>query len=102
MIRRLLGNKVNEGESNQMANVFHTKCLVKGNTCSLIIGGGSCTSVASTRLVSKLELETTPLHKPCKLQWLSENVEMFVNKQVKVCLKIGKYEDYILYERGSK
>lgn len=61
---------------------------MKGKVCSLIIDGGSCTNVASTRLVSKLELETTPHPKSYKLQWLSENVKMLVNKQVEVCLKL--------------
>jgi hypothetical protein len=96
MVRRMLGNLVKEGDTNQRENLFHTRCLVQGKVCSLIIDGGSCTNVASTRLVSKLDLETKPHPKPYKLQWLNESVEMVVNRQVEVCFKIGKYEDAVL------
>jgi len=58
MIMRFLGNQYKEEESNQMETLFHTRCLVQGKVCSLIIDGGSCTKVASTRFVSKLELES--------------------------------------------
>ncbi|CAJ2636512.1 unnamed protein product [Trifolium pratense] len=96
MVRRMLGNLVKEGDTTQRENLFHTRCLVEGKVCSLIIDGGSCTNVASTRLVSKLNLETKPHPKPYKLQWLNESVEMVVNRQVEVCFEIGKYEDVVL------
>jgi len=96
MIKRFLGNQAKEEESNQRETLFYTRCLVQGNVCSLIIDGGSCTNAASTRLVSKLELETKPRPRSYKLQWLNENVEMLVDKQVDVCFKIGKYEDVVL------
>jgi hypothetical protein len=96
LIRRFLENQAKEEESNQMETLFHTRCLVQGKVCSLIIDGGSCNNVASTRLVSKLELETKPHPRNYKLQWLNENVEMHVDKQVEVCFKIGKYEDDVL------
>ena len=31
----------------QNGNIFHTRCHVYNKVCSLIIGGGSCTNVAS-------------------------------------------------------
>ncbi|KAK2402728.1 hypothetical protein QL285_052222 [Trifolium repens] len=97
MVRRMLGNSVNEEEDTaQRENFFQTRCLVQGKVCCLIIDGGSCTNVASTRLVSKLNLETKPHPKPYKLQWLNESVEMVVNRQVEVCFKIGRYEDVVL------
>ncbi|MCI19695.1 mutant gag-pol polyprotein, partial [Trifolium medium] len=96
MVRRMLRNLVKEEDTNQRENLFHTKCLVQGKVRSLIIDGGSCTNVASTRLVSKLNLETKPHPKPYKLQWLNENVEMVVNRQVEVCFEIAKYEDVVL------
>ena len=43
-------------------NIFHTICTINGKLCSLIVDGGSCTNVASSRLVSKLNLDT----KPCR------------------------------------
>jgi len=42
--------------------------------------GGSCTNVASTRVVEKLRLPTISQSKPYKLQWLSEEGEIVVNK----------------------
>ncbi|XP_050896756.1 uncharacterized protein LOC127103548 [Lathyrus oleraceus] len=96
MVRRMLGSQIKEEDTSQRENLFHTRCFVQGKVCSLIIDGGSCTNVASTRLVSKLKLETKPHPKPYKLQWLNESVEMLVNKKVEVCFKIGKYEDVVL------
>jgi len=67
VVSRLLGSVVNKGEETQRENIFHTRCLMKGHTCSLIIDCGSCTDVVSTRLVDKLSLGTTPHSKPYKL-----------------------------------
>lgn len=58
MVRRLLGVNPKIDDSSQRENIFHTRCLVNGKFCSLIIDGGSCTNVASTRLVTKLNLPT--------------------------------------------
>ena len=96
MIRRLLGSQVVARDQDQRENIFHTRCTIQGKVCSLIIDGGSCTNVASTRLVRKLDLKTTPHPRPYKLQWLSENGELIVNQQVLVSLSIGKYNDDIL------
>jgi len=83
-------------EQAQRENLFHTRCLIKGKVCSLIIDGGSCTNVASETMVQKLGLEEFPHPKPYKLQWLNESGEMAVTRQVQVPLAIGKYEDEIL------
>ena len=45
-------------------------------------GWGSCSNVASQRLIEKLALKTFSHHRDYKLQWLSENEELFVDKQV--------------------
>jgi len=96
VVRHLLGSLVKKGEESQRENIFHTRCLIKGHTCSFIIDGGSCTNVASSRLVQKLSLETTPHPKPYKLQWLSDNGDLVVDKQVFLSFSIGKYSDQIL------
>jgi hypothetical protein len=96
MVRRMFGNQVKEEDTTQRENLFQTRCLVQGKVCALIIDGGSCSNFASTRLVSKLNLDTKSHPKPYKLQWLNETVEMMVNKQVEVCFRIGKYEDVVL------
>jgi len=58
--------------------------------------GGSCTNVASTRVVEKLALTTISHTKPYKLQWLSVEGEIMVNKQVLIKFTIGKYKDEVL------
>jgi len=68
LVRCLLGSLVKEGEESQRENIFHIKCLINGHNCFLIIHGGSCTNVASSRLVQKLSLDTTPHLKTYKLQ----------------------------------
>jgi len=88
MVRRLLGNLSKENERSQRENIFHTRYLIQDKVCSLIIDRGSCTNVVSSRLVSKLNLETKPHPRPYKLQWLSEDGEIGVNKQVNICFSI--------------
>ncbi|XP_019414626.1 PREDICTED: uncharacterized protein LOC109326395 [Lupinus angustifolius] len=96
MVRSLLGSQVREDEESQRENIFHTRCLVSGNVCSLIIHGGSSINVVSTRLISKLNLVTRTHPTAYRLQWLSEVGEMVVNQQAKVPFSIGKCEDSIL------
>ncbi|XP_068497698.1 uncharacterized protein [Phaseolus vulgaris] len=67
MIRRLLGSKMQALDQTQRENIFHTRCSIQGKICSLIVDGGSCTNVASSRLVTKLNLETKLHLRPYKL-----------------------------------
>ena len=96
MIRRLLGGQLKHEEESQRENIFHTRCLINGKVCMVIIDGGSCTNVASARLVSKLNLATKPHPRPYKLQWLSKDGEVQVRQQVEVDISIGKYNDKVL------
>ncbi|XP_019435361.1 PREDICTED: uncharacterized protein LOC109341845, partial [Lupinus angustifolius] len=96
MVRRLLGSQNRNHEESQRENIFHARCLVQGNICTLIIDGGSCANVVSTRTVSKLKLITKAHPTPYRLQWLNDVGEMVVNKQVEVPFSIGKYEDIVL------
>jgi len=63
---------------------------------STIIDGGSCANVASTRVVEELGLPTISHTKPYKLQWLSVEGEIMVNKQVLITFAIEKYKDEVL------
>jgi hypothetical protein len=58
--------------------------------------GGSCTNVASTILVEKLNLTTLKHSRPYKLQWLNDCGEVRVDKQVLATFSIGKYLDEVL------
>ena len=62
----------------------------------MIIDGGSCANVVSPRVVEKLGLPTISHTKPYKLQWLSVEGEIMVNKQVLINFAIGKYKDEVL------
>jgi len=95
VVRRMLGQVPKEFES-QRENIFHIRCLINKKTCSLIIDGGSCVNVASTKVVDKLGLDTIPHAKPYKLSWLSENGEINVDKQVLITFSIGNYKDNVL------
>jgi len=77
-------------DDTQRENIFHTRCTINGKLWSLIVDGGSYTNVASSRLVSNLNLDTKPHPRPYKLQWLSEDEEVKVTQQVEVCLTIGR------------
>ena len=59
----------------------------------MISDGGSCTNVASTSLVEKLNLKTLKHSRPYKLQWLNDCGEVKVNKQMVVSFSIGRYKD---------
>ena len=52
--------------------------------------------MASTRVVDKLGLSTISHAKPYKLQWLSEEGVIIVNKQVLIAISIDKYKDEVL------
>jgi len=47
-------------------------------------------------LVEKLNLQVIPHPKPYKLQWINEDGELIVDKQVKVEFSIGNYQDNVL------
>ena len=64
MIQRLMGSKMQALDQTQMENTFHTRCSIQGKICSLIVDGGSCTTIGSSRLVTKLNLETKSHPRP--------------------------------------
>ncbi|RDX81031.1 hypothetical protein CR513_38326, partial [Mucuna pruriens] len=71
----------------QRENIFHSRCHILSNLCSIIIYGGSCVNVASERLVRKLALPTL---------WPSEHGGLNVNRQIEVAFTLGRYEDKVL------
>jgi len=58
MVRRMLGIIQKPLDETQRENIFHTHCLINNKLCSMIINGGSCANVASTRVVEMLGLPT--------------------------------------------
>ncbi|KAK4260359.1 hypothetical protein QN277_003486 [Acacia crassicarpa] len=60
MLRRVLHAKEAPKEKGQREQIFYTRCTVKEKVCNLIVDSGSCANVASTLLIQKLQLPTTP------------------------------------------
>ena len=56
VIRRILSVEAKYDSLEQRENIFHTRCLIGGRVCSLIVDGGSCTNMVSTMVVEKLGL----------------------------------------------
>ena len=70
IIRRNLTMQARK-EEEQWDNLFHTRSNVNGKVCELIIDSRTCTNVASTTLVSKLNLANTKHLYPYHLLWLN-------------------------------
>ena len=86
-------------DDEQRENKFHTTCRVPNANlpCSLIIDGGSCTNIASTMLVDKLNLPTINHPRPYSLRWLINDEESIqVTKQAKIAFSVKNYHDEIL------
>jgi len=96
VVRHMLGQVLEPFDESQRENIFHTRCLINDKLCSLTVDGGSCANVTSTRLVDKLGLPTISHAKPYKLQCLTEEGKIIVNKQVLIAFSIGKYKDEVL------
>jgi len=92
----MLGTIPKPLDDTQRENIFHTRCLINNKLCSMIIDWGSCANVASTRAVEKIVLPTISHTKPYKLEWLSEEGDIMVNKQVLITFSIEKYKDVVL------
>ncbi|RDX71698.1 hypothetical protein CR513_48912, partial [Mucuna pruriens] len=85
-----------DGDMEQREHNFHTRCHINDKVCSMIIDSGSCTNVASTIIVEKINLQTAKHTRPYKLQWLSNIGEVKVDKQVAVPFAIENYKDEVL------
>jgi hypothetical protein len=97
VIRRSLSVQTKEDDvEQQRENIFHTRCLINDEVCSMIIDIGSCTNVASATLVRKLGLNTIKHERPYQLQWLNECSVVRVNRQVMISFSVGKYKDEVL------
>ncbi|XP_047251293.1 uncharacterized protein LOC124886550 [Capsicum annuum] len=83
-------------DPSQRENLFHTKCLVKGSVCTLVIDSGSCANIVSVAMVNFLKLPTTLHTSPYKLQWLNECGELKVMRQCVIRFKVGNYHDEVL------
>ncbi|XP_021753657.1 uncharacterized protein LOC110719051 [Chenopodium quinoa] len=89
VLRKILHAEANPNKS-QRENLFHTRCKVGDRSCKVIIDSGSCTNVASTEMVTKLNLPTRVHENPYKLSWLDDSKGLHVKKQALVSFSIGR------------
>ncbi|RDX73691.1 hypothetical protein CR513_46658, partial [Mucuna pruriens] len=85
-----------DGDVEPLEHISHTRCLVQGKVCRMILDGRSFTNVASTILVEKINLQTAQHPRPYKLLCLSNIEKVKVDKQVLVHFAIENYKDEVL------
>lgn len=96
VVKKALNMQMKVDETQHRENIFHTRCLVQGKVCVLIVDGGSCANVVSNEVVEKLNLHALKHPQPYKLQWLNECGEVKVTKQVLISFSIGQYKDEVM------
>jgi len=94
-VRRPPENQHLELEQTQRENIFHTRCKVFENTCSMIMDSDSCCKYCSFRLIDKITLITITHLKPYKLQWIKEDKGILVKEQVSIHISIGHYKERV-------
>ena len=57
VLRRALSGLKTKQE--QRENIFHSRCIVQGKACSLLIDGESCANVVSLSMMEKLNLRAS-------------------------------------------
>ena len=83
-------------DTSQRANLFHTRCVIKGKLCSVIIDGGSCCNIVNQEVVERFQIPLIPHPSPYTLQWLNSSSPLEVSSQALIDLSIGPYHDCIL------
>jgi hypothetical protein len=83
-------------KSVQRNSLFRTTCKTKDGVCKVIIDSGSTDNLVSTKMVEKLELETTGHSSPYQVSRLHKGHQVTITKQCLVEFKIGGYRDEIL------
>jgi hypothetical protein len=59
MVRRVCFTpRMAEEGDEQCHNLFHSRCMIKGKVCQLVIDSGSCENVVAKEVGEKLALET--------------------------------------------
>jgi hypothetical protein len=97
VMRKVLFTPEREMENSAQRNsLFRTACKTKDRVCKVIMDSGRTNNVVSTKMVEKLELETTDHPSPYKVSWLQKGHQVNVTKQCLVDIKIGGYNDKIL------
>ena len=82
-------------DTSQRANLFHTRCVIDGKVCSVIINGGSCRNIVNQEVVERFSLPLITHPNPYTLQWLNSSSPLEVSHQAEVAFSIGPYHDVV-------
>lgn len=97
VIYHTLTSQIKINDDEQRENIFHMRCTIKNKVCGVIIDRGSCTNVAFTTLVEKLNFPTIKHPYPYWLQLLNDNRDVKLTNQVLMLFTIGKsHKDEVL------
>jgi hypothetical protein len=73
MMQKVLLTPEKEVESSTQRNrLFRTACKTKDRVCKVIVDSGSTYNLVSTKMVEKLELETSEHLSPYRVSWLQK------------------------------
>lgn len=70
-------------------NIFHSKCIIAGNICNLIIDSGISCNVVTQVVVDKLRLKPHRYSKPYQSSWFKTCNEVTVEKKMS-CSILGR------------
>jgi hypothetical protein len=75
-------------------NLFHSRCMIEGKVCQLVIDSDSCENVVAEEVINKLALEMEQHPNPYRLEWLKKGTKIVVSKRYLVYFSIGvRYKD---------
>ena len=100
MVRRvcLTPRKAKNGDE-QCHNLFHSRCVIRGKVCQLVINSSNCDNVVVEEVVKKMALEMEQHPNTNRLKWLKQGNEAVVSKRYLVFLSIGvRYKDKMWYD----
>jgi hypothetical protein len=95
IVQRVFSTQMERVEQNQRHTMFQTKCVIKEQSCRMIIDRQSCNNLASSDMVDKLALTTKPHPRPYHIQWLNNSGKAKVIKLVRLNFAIGPYHDVV-------
>ena len=97
VLRRVLYTQDTPYDKAQRQMIFLSRYTIQDKVYNFIIDGGSCTNVASTILIEKLDIPTIPHPKPYSFKWLNDSNDIKVTKHALISFSIGKkYRDNVL------
>ena len=98
VIRRAL-NVQRSTKDEERENIFHSRCIIQGKVCSLIVENESCINMAFVTLIEKLGLQTSVYPHPYCIQWLNHGRCLQANSRCLVSFLVGKnYFNKVWYD----